>query len=81
MGAFNIQELLKRAIKYLIQGFMVALAAFLIPKKSLNMEEICLLGLTSSCVFAILETFVPAAGVAAVNGAGLGIGMQLVGFP
>ena len=36
---FDITELIKRIIKYLIEGLMVAIAAFAIPKRSLNLEE------------------------------------------
>ena len=38
MAMFNVAELVKRIVKYLIEGLMVAIAAFAIPKKSLNME-------------------------------------------
>ena len=34
MNGLNIGELLKRAIKYLVEGIMVALAAFLVPDKN-----------------------------------------------
>ena len=35
---------------------MVAIAAFAIPKRSLNLEEIALLALTAAATFAILDT-------------------------
>jgi ABC-type Co2+ transport system permease subunit len=78
---FNVAELTKRIIKYLIEGLMVAIAAFAIPKKSLNMEEIILLALTAAATFAILDTYIPSMGVSARTGAGFGIGANLVGFP
>lgn len=78
---FNVGELVKRIIKYLIEGLMVAIAAFAIPKKSLNMEEIILLALTAAATFAILDTYIPSMGVSARTGAGFGIGANLVGFP
>ena len=37
-GLLDVNELVKRAIKYLVEGLMVAIAAFAIPKKSLNMD-------------------------------------------
>ena len=37
---FDLGELVKRAIKYIIEGVVVALAAFAIPKKTLNIEEV-----------------------------------------
>jgi ABC-type Co2+ transport system permease subunit len=81
MAMFNVTELVKRIVKYLIEGLMVAIAAFAIPKKSLNMEEIILLALTAAATFAILDTYIPSMGVSARTGAGFGIGANLVGFP
>ena len=81
MAMFNVAELVKIIVKYLIEGLMVAIAAFAIPKKSLNMEEIILLALTAAATFAILDTYIPSMGVSARTGAGFGIGANLVGFP
>ena len=81
MAMFNVAELVKRIVKYLIEGLMVAIAAFAIPKKSLNMEEIILLALTAAATFAILDTYIPSMGVSARTGAGFGIGANWVGFP
>jgi ABC-type Co2+ transport system permease subunit len=77
----NIGELLKRIIKYLVEGLMVAIAAFAIPKRSLNIEEIVLLALTAAATFSILDTYVTSMGSATRSGAGFGIGANLVGFP
>jgi ABC-type Co2+ transport system permease subunit len=68
-------------VKYLIEGLMVAIAAFAIPKHSLNLEEIALLALTAAATFAILDTYIPSMGVSARSGAGLGIGLNLTKFP
>ena len=78
---FDVGEFMKRLIKYLVQGFMVAIAAYAIPKRSLNMEEIGALALTAAATFSILDTFVPSIGISAKAGAGFGIGANLVGFP
>jgi len=72
-------ELVKRAIKYLIEGLVVALAAFAIPKKQLNIEEIIIIALTAAATFSILDVFIPAMGSSARGGAGFGIGANLVG--
>ena len=77
----NIGELVKRIIKYLVEGMMVAIAAYAIPKRSLNIEEIILIALTAAATFSILDTYVPAMGSTARSGAGFGIGANLVGFP
>ena len=81
MSGFDFSELIKRAIKYLIEGIMVAIAAFAIPKKRLDIEEVVIIGLMAAATFSILDTFIPTMGVSARTGAGFGIGANLVGFP
>jgi ABC-type Co2+ transport system permease subunit len=80
-GIINVGELVKRIIKYLVEGLMVAIAAFAIPKRSLNIEEIVLIALTAAATFSILDTYIPTMGVTARSGAGFGIGANLVKFP
>jgi len=80
-GLINVGELVKRIIKYLVEGLMVAIAAYAIPKRSLNIEEIILIALTAAATFSILDTYVPTMGTSARNGAGLGIGLNMVHFP
>ena len=72
LGDLDLGELLKRAIKYLVEGLMVAIAAFAIPKRSLNLDEVALIALTAAATFSILDTYVPAMAVNARSGAGLG---------
>lgn len=80
-GLINVGELIKRIIKYLVEGLMVAIAAFAIPKRSLDIEEIILISLTAAATFSILDTYIPSMGVTARSGAGFGIGANLVKFP
>ena len=80
-GLVNVSELVKRIIKYLVEGLMVAIAAFAIPKRSLNIEEIVLIALTAAATFSILDTYIPSMGMSARTGAGFGIGANLVKFP
>jgi hypothetical protein len=80
-GLVNVAELVRRIIKYLVEGLMVAIAAYAIPKRSLNIEEIVLIALTAAATFSILDTYVPTMGVSARSGAGFGIGANLVRFP
>jgi ABC-type Co2+ transport system permease subunit len=80
-GLINVGELVKRVIKYLVEGLMVAIAAYAIPKRSLNIEEIVLIALTAAATFSILDTYVPSMGATARGGAGFGIGANLVKFP
>ncbi len=77
----DINELLKRAIKYLVEGLMVAIAAYAIPQKRLKVDEVALIALTAAATFSILDTYAPSIGVSARSGAGFGIGANLVGFP
>ena len=77
----DLGELIRRAVKYLVEGIMVALAAYAIPKKSLNLDEVALIALTAAATFSILDTYVPSMAVSARSGAGFGIGANLVGFP
>ena len=77
----DLGELMRRAVKYLVEGLMVAIAAYAIPKRSLNMDEVALIALTAAATFTILDTYLPSMAVSARSGAGFGIGANLVGFP
>ena len=48
---FDVSELIKRLIKYLVEGLMVALVAYAIPKKSLDLEEIGMIALAAAATF------------------------------
>ena len=64
-AVFDFSELIKRAIKYLVEGLVVAIVAVLIPKKSLNVEEIIIIALTAAATFSILDVFIPSMGSSA----------------
>lgn len=81
MNVLDLGELLRRAVKYLVEGVMVAVAAFAIPKKQLKIDEVALIALTAAATFVILDAYLPSMAVAARSGAGFGIGGNLVGFP
>ena len=80
-SAFDIQEIVKRAVKYLIEGGAVAVAAYYIPKKKMNIEEIVMIAVTAAATFALLDMYAPSIGNAARQGTGFGIGANLSGFP
>jgi hypothetical protein len=80
-GMFDFSEFVKRAIKYIVEGIMVAIAAFVIPKKTLNVEEVVIIALSAAATFAVLDVFVPSMASSARGGAGFGIGANLVRFP
>tara|TARA_B100000795_G_C22515681_1_gene329353 strand:+ start:43 stop:303 length:261 start_codon:yes stop_codon:yes gene_type:complete len=77
----NVRELITRMVKYVFEGLMVAIAAYSIPKKSLNLDEVCIIALTAAVTFSILDSFLPSMASSARSGAGFGIGANLVGFP
>jgi len=77
----NVKELIKRVIKYLVEGLMVSIAAYAIPQQSLNYDEIILIALVAAATFSVLDTYIPTMGANARTGAGYGIGANLVGFP
>ena len=79
MEMFDVNELVKRAIKYLIEGLAVAICAMLIPKKALGVDEIMIIALTAAATFSILDVFIPSMGSSARNGAGMTLGSTLVG--
>ena len=76
-----MNDLLTRIIKYVVEGVAVALALFFIPRKHLPMDEILTITIAAAAVFAVLDIFSPSIGVTARQGAGFGIGANLVGFP
>ena len=41
----NIKEIIKRVIKYLVEGLAVSVAAALVPQKALKMDEIIIIAL------------------------------------
>lgn len=77
----GVGEFVNRALKYLLEGLAVAVAAIYIPKKSLPLGEIAALALVAAAVFALLDVLAPSVGVTARQGAGFGLGANLVGFP
>lgn len=76
----NPQDILQRAIKYMVEGFAVALAAFYIPRKAMSAREITTIAITAAATFAILDVLAPEIGEYTRTGMGLGIGFGQVGF-
>lgn len=80
MNNIDIQDVLRRATKYIIEGFAVALAAYYIPKKGLNLNEITIIAITAAAIFAVLDILSPTIGGYVKTGMGIGIGLGQVGF-
>ena len=67
-GFLDIGELVKRALKYLVEGLIVAIAAYVIPAKRLRLDETLLIALVAAATFSILDTYLPALAVSARRG-------------
>jgi len=78
----DLSEVLVSVLKYLIEGLVVAFVAVLVlnPKKP-NFGEVMTIGVAAFATFALLDTFSPSIAVTARQGAGFGMGANLVGFP
>lgn len=70
---------LKVALNYLYRGLAVALAAYFIPQKTRSIQEIATIAVTVGMAFLVLDLFSPATGAGAEKGAGMGIGLNMVG--
>lgn len=81
MDGFTVSELVTRAIKYLLEGLAVALAMKIIAGKKLDIEEILAVSIIAAVTFALLDLLAPSIGLTARQGAGFGLGANLVGFP
>ena len=77
----SVTELVTRVIKYLLEGLAVAVAMIIIPRRIPNLEEIISVSVVAALVFAILDLLSPSVGLTARQGAGFGLGANLVGFP
>jgi hypothetical protein len=78
-GDLDWMEVLRRMVKYLVEGLIVGVAATIIPKKPLNFEEIVAIGVTAAAVFSLLDVYSPSISAAARTGAGLAMGGGVVG--
>lgn len=79
--SINIQEIFTRLVKYIVEGTVVAIVAYMIPDKPLHLMEIILLALTAAFVFSVLDAYAPSMGASARTGTGLGLGIGLSGLP
>ena len=78
---FDVGDLVTRLIKYLLEGLAVAIAAYVIPGKTMRASEVGMIALSATATFAILDIYAPSVGSSARTGAGFGIGAGMVGFP
>ena len=75
----DMEEVMRRAVKYLIEGLAVAVAAYYIPRgKRAKLREVVMIGVTAAAVFAVLDLASPTIADNARLGAGFGIGYGMV---
>jgi hypothetical protein len=80
----NTTDAMRIVSKYLLQGFVIAVAAYYIPimyKTSLRkptIQEILFISITAACTMYILDQFIEPVGFGAKLGAGFTIGQKLV---
>ena len=72
----DLQEVAKRALKYIVEGVAVAVAMFLIGKNKFSLEETLLVALVAASTFAVLDLAAPSISYAARQGAGFGLGLE-----
>jgi len=81
---FQLGTVIYRIASFLIQGFAVGLAAFLIARtKNINVpwDYVVLIAATAASVLAILQLYAPNVNKSFQFGIGAGLGANLVGFP
>ena len=79
-ASVDFKEFVVRILKYILEGTVVAVAAWLIPSKKPSVEEVFTLALVAAATFSILDLFLPSISETARVGVGLGIGAGLTPF-
>lgn len=78
---FDTHEMFTRVVKYLIEGLVVAIVAYILPSKSLTTKEVILLAAVAASIFSVLDLLAPAIAASTRQGVGLGVGINLIGLP
>lgn len=80
MNTITIKNIfLKNIIKYIIQGIVVGIAAYILPNRKINMKEVLIIACISSLTFFILDIFTnDILSESAIIGVGVGIGERLL---
>jgi DNA integrity scanning protein DisA with diadenylate cyclase activity len=85
MNQFDIKKIVQMIIKYMIEGFTIAIAAYYIPTMFSNgfirpgLIEILSIGSTAALIMAVLDQYASVVGTSFRQGAGFGMGFKLVG--
>ncbi len=75
----DVRELLVRLVKYIFEGIVVAVAAFLIPGRKMAAREVVTIGVIAAATFSLLDLFAPSIGSSVRTGTGFAIGSTLGG--
>ena len=81
MNNVDAREVMTRILKYFIEGLVVAVAAYALPGNTLKVVDVVSIGLVAAATFSLLDLFAPSISGSARQGAGVGIGAGLVGWP
>jgi hypothetical protein len=71
-------EIMKRSMKYLIEGVVVAMIARWVSTNKLNLQEISIIALTASATFVLLDTYSPSVSAGYRQGLGLALGASTI---
>ena len=66
-------------LKYLLEGVAVAAAAYYIPQKKTDLQEVAMIGAMAALTFLVLDLFAPNVAAGTRQGSGFGIGYGMVG--
>ncbi len=77
---FYMRPFFTNLAKYIVEGLVVAVVAYYIPKKQTDLKTVGMIGIIAALTFALLDYFSPSIGASSRLGAGFGIGSNLVGF-
>lgn len=76
----NVPEAIKRLLKYLAEGVIVALALYTLPQNSdIHITDLITISLVAMASFSVLDVLSPTMAGYARMGAGASIGSQMVG--
>jgi hypothetical protein len=63
-----MSDLVMRLVKYFLEGLAVAIAAYVLPGKTLKVSEVGMIALVATATFAILDIYAPSVGASARTG-------------
>ena len=71
---------MRKLFKYVVEGLIVALVAYLIYDGKVSIHSIAVIGITASAAFAIIDFIAPKFSTLVRQGAGLSLGATLSGL-